>query len=475
MSEHTIQLQAVKNTKTGEMRVSLPHAQAFSTNIANGNPPQQPSTATGDESTQVPIPREDTDGYRWAPWGERDCLPSDVRCKIMQAPMASSAVYKLTKMMYGNGLAYVRNSELMAAADEKRPASRAYIPEVEQWLKNNRSLTKHLMPQMLDFRSLVNCFSEFVLNRRGDQITNLYHKPAEFCRLSKQNESTLDIEWLYYSNYFGNHTPSNDRIKKIHLLPWFGTFDYIDQRIKRNVRKFAWHSRLETPGIKYYARAPWLGLFRENGWIDNSIAVPEILNSMMRNQIVIMYQINIPLSYFTIRHQDWNTYDDDKRNAIIDAFITKINTSLSDTKDLYKSIATIYQEDDTNHNPIGKIEIIAIDEKVKKDAWIPTSDTVDAQVVQGFGLHPSQLGLGTKNGGMGAGSGSDQREGYNTEITINTLEQDIVLEPYNFAARFNARTNSNWDITFFIDHTHHTTTNNQESGLQPSATTTVIE
>ena len=75
----------------------------------------------------------------------------------------------------------------------------------------------------------------------------------------------------------------------------------------------------------------------------------------------------------------------------------------------------------------------------------------------------------------GAGSGSDQREGFNTEITINTLEQETELELLNFVAQFNARTNPEWDVTFFIDHTHHTTTNNQESGLAPSPTTLQID
>jgi len=473
MSSDNIVLDVVKDRQSGKMQAILPEARVFSANIANTDTYYTPPTAGGDEATQVRIPREDADGYRWAPWGSQDKLPTDVRCKIMQSPMASSTVYKLVKMMYGNGLAYVRNEDIRRSFETGEKIRRAYIPAVEQWLRANRAQTKHLMPQMLDFRFLVNSFSELILNKRGDFITNIFHKPAEFCRLSKQNTETLDIEWLYYSNYFGQYSPGNDDIVKIHLLPWFNTFEYM--REHGDVRKFAWHSRLETPGIKYYARAPWLGLFREGGWIDASISVPKIVNSMMHNQIVILYQINIPVSYFRLRYQDWDTYTDNKRNEIIDNFIASINSSLSNTDDLYKSIATVYAEHEVTGNAEGKIEIIAVDEKVKKDAWIPTSDVADAQVVQGFGLHPSQMGLGTKSGGMGAGSGSDQREGYNTEITINTLEQDIVLEPYNFAARFNAQVNADFDVTFFIDHTFHTTTNNQESGLSPSDTSIIVD
>ena len=117
-----------------------------------------------------------------------------------------------------------------------------------------------------------------------------------------------------------------------------------------------------------------------------------------------------------------------------------------------------------------------MDDKIKSNAWVPSSEKADAQIVQGLGLHPSQVGLATEGGKMGSGSGSDQRESYNTGITLNTIEQEIVLEPLNWIAAFNAQTDpKNWDITFFIDHTIHTTTNVQESGLVPSPTTTVVE
>ncbi|MEL6971564.1 MAG: hypothetical protein AAFO02_15470, partial [Bacteroidota bacterium] len=321
-----------------------------------------------------------------------------------------------------------------------------------------------------------NSFSEMILNKRGDFITGLFHKGAEFSRLSKQNRETLEIEYLYYSTHFGVRTPPNNEWVKIDLVPWWQPEKFIGEKVKRNIRKFAWHSRLETPGIKYYARAPWLGLFRKNGWIDASIAVPEVVNAMMRNQVIITYQISIPESYFEIRYnQDWHSFDTEKRTKIIDQLIDSINSELSGTDNLYKSISTVFRQHEMNGSPMGMIEIKPIGDQIKKDSWVPTSDVADAQVVQGMGLHPSQMGLGTKNGGMGAGSGSDQREGYNTEITTNTMEQVIALEPLNFCMQFNSRVNKDFDVTFVIDHTHHTTTNNQESGLQPSDTTIVVE
>ncbi|MEL6358995.1 MAG: hypothetical protein AAFQ01_03560, partial [Bacteroidota bacterium] len=136
---------------------------------------------------------------------------------------------------------------------------------------------------------------------------------------------------------------------------------------------------------------------------------------------------------------------------------------------------TLFQDDYQTGKPMGRIIIEAVDDKIKNDAWVPSSETADAQIVQGVGLHPSQVGLAPQGGKMGAGSGSDQRESFNTGITLNTLEQKIVLEPLNFIAHYNAKSNPEWDITFMIDHTTHTTTNNKEDGMVPSDTTIEVE
>lgn len=461
-----IVLDVVKDPTTGKPRAILPEAK-FANNLVN-NYPYNPVTAPQEGNTLSTIPREETDGYRWANWGSNDLLPTDIRCKIMQSPMASSAIYKLIKMGYGNGLAYYKNNDLRNG----NKVERAYIPAVEEWLKANRIRTKYLQPQIADFRFTMNTFSEMILNKRRDFITGIYHKSAEFSRLSKQNEQTLLIDWLYYSSHFATYTAHTDVIKRIHLLPWWNTDEYIEQH--SNVYKFAWHARFETPGVTYYARPYWLGLFRQNGWLDASIAVPEIVNAMMRNQISLMYQILIPESYFELRHQKWASYTDDEKQKKYDALIDGINSQLSGTDNVYKSISSMFEQHEVTGAAVGKIEIIPIDEKVKKDSWIPTSDVADAQVVQGLGLHPSQMGLGN-GGGMGAGSGSDQREGYNTEISTNTIEQDTYLEALNYAASFNAKKYKEFDVTFIIDHTAHTTTNNQESGLQPGDASLIVD
>lgn len=290
------------------------------------------------DASIAPMPEEEHEGVDWAPWGENDCFPTDVRKKIEQVPMANTTVYKLIAMMYGNGLAYYRNGELK---DGETKIKRAFIPEIESWLKKNKINSKWLMPQFADYRYYMNCFSEMVLNKKRDFITGLFHKQAEYCRLEKQNGRNLKIEGLYYSaDFIHGHQPGKKRRIRIPLYDWHDEEQFF-KKLKKF--KFAYHSRFETPGVTYYARPFWVGLFRDKGWIEASISVPEIVNSMMKNQVILKYQILIPESYFQIRYQDWDTYSDEQRNTHIDKLIKEINDTLSGTKNAYKSITTVFR------------------------------------------------------------------------------------------------------------------------------------
>lgn len=457
MSESVLQVPIVQDG--GQLRAILPSARM---STKQSQPYPTPERKRDAAVTPGIFPTEETSGYRWANWGDDDMWPTHVRRKIEAVPMAGRAVYQLTQMMYGNGIGYYRNRDLETT---NRP-TRARIPVVEQFLKRSRVPTHGFPAKLLDYRFYMNTFSEMVLSTDRRQVTGIFHKEAEFSRLSIQNEETGRIEWLYYSPRFANgYQPRQNEIAAIELI------DHWDQErwlAELEGYKFAWHSKLHTPGVSYYARPLWAGLFKKDGWLDVSAAVPKIISSMQHQQVILKYHMLIPESYFIVRYPDWQSYPNKKREILIDALIEEINDTLSGTDNVYASVATVFR-DHANGQPEGKIEIHAVDDKLKKEAWVPSSEAADGQIVQVLGLHPSQVGLAPAGGKMGAGSGSDQRESFNTGITLNTMEQCILLEDYQWAADFNARHDpENWDITFFVDHTHHTTTNNVESGLVPS-------
>ncbi len=409
-----------------------------------------------------PIPSWTDNGYNWAYWGDDDRLPTTMREKMEASPICGATVSKKISLLEGNEIVYFKTSDMDAGAT----VPRANIPEVNDWMERNRIQTEWFPAQCADYCLPFNAFSEMILSNDRQRITGMYHISAEHARLSKANAAN-QVDWLLYSYHFPYGTAQADTNRQ--AIPLYKWYDH--QRFLNNLigRKFAWHTRFPTPGMIYYARPFWLGLFKDGGWLDISGNVPKIVDAMQKNQVALKYVINIPETFFEIRHPDWSNYTAEKRSELIGRKVKDINDYLAGVDNTGKSLITLFKESPISGAASGKIEIVAVDDKLKTGAWVPDSTAADAQIVQGFGIDPSQIGLTQEGGKMGAGSGSDKREAYNLMITLNTPDQRRILEPLNWISRFNG-----WGVTFMVDHTHHTTTNQQESGLKPGKQTTQV-
>ena len=435
----------------GSHRAILPSTRAFSSS------PQKVADRNGETvlPKEANYPLEVDAGWQRAPWGINDDLPTRIRCKFEAETAGYPELLRQAKKLYGNGLWYYRVEDLAKGATE---LERAHLPEVEDWLEENEIRTKYLFPKILDHKLNANTFSEFVLSRNRGRIAGLFHKPAEYCRLSRQNRRTHRSDFLLFSYYYGQFgDPPKGEQLAIPLLTWYDKQGFF-QRLRGD--RFTYHNHIPTPGIVYYARQAWIGLVRENGWLDNAARVPEIINTMMTNQAIIKYQIKIPDTYFELRYYEtWATMSEAEREKKVDEYIAALNAKLTDTDNVYKTLASIYKQDPVTGGDVGFVEIIAIDDKMKKDQWVPTSEMADAKIVRALGGHPSTTGLKEGQNTMMGGSGSNQRELHNIELNQTTIDQEQLFWELNYTARFNR-----WGIRFAFDHTFHTTTNEQEDG-----------
>lgn len=419
--------------------------------------------------TTSDYPNEWSAGYDYAPWGlwaGDDNLPNRIEYKADLVPFLRTVVKRQAQMLCGNGLIYVKNEDL------KRTSSplRDYNPDVEEFLDNNQLETEWLFPQALEWGLHGNTFSEAKLSLSKKFVTNLFHKETPFCRLSQQDRRGV-IKFLLYDALFAwnqhqRATEGKNRGGTADLIPlvtWWNAYKFFED-LRGDT--FSWHTRIRSGRSPYYARPAHVGLFRTDGWIDVASDVPRIVNSMQQNQIRLKYQIIVEESHFKIAHPEWDEYTAEQREAALQKFEDSVNDKFVGVDQLFKSIVSVYKFDTFNNKEIGKVQIVAIDDKVKSDSWVPGSEKANFEIVHAFGDHPTNYGLSRENGSMGAGSGSDKRETWNSAIDLNTIEQKYLLGPLNFISKFNR-----WGVTFLIDHTAHTTSNLIESGRVPSQNT----
>jgi hypothetical protein len=408
------------------------------------------------DKTTPPVPTWTDNGYQWAYWGDNDRLPTSMREKVEAVPIAGAALQRKIQMMTGEDLVWVKTEDYRRAGIE---AEQVYNPEVEDWMEENRIETEWWPAQCTDFCLHYNAFSEFVLSKDRRKITGLYNIFAEHARLSKANSTTGQVDWLLNSLHFPFGTAeSKDNRVAIPLYKWYDREAFF-AGLQR--WKFGWHTRFPTPGLIYYARPWWLGLFKENGWLDVSSDVPKVVRAMQKNQMVLKYMIAIPESYFEIRHgkTNWLGYTADQKQKFIDEKVAELNKYLVGVDNVFKSLSYVFREDEISKTPIGKIEIMAIDDKTKQGTWVPDSYAADAQIVQAFGQHPTTIGLAPQSGSMGGGSGSDKLQAYNQGILLNTTDQRLGLEPLNLMSKYNG-----WGLTCIVKHTHLTTQDSNRSG-----------
>lgn len=406
-------------------------------------------------------------GYQYAPWGQYagdDNLPNRLEYKCDLVPFTRSVIERIAKMLFGNGLIYVKQSDLAKSAMPERQ----YIQGVEDFLEANQISTEYLFPQMLEWVLHRNTFSEMKLSLSRRFITSLFHKESPFCRLSVQDAQGV-IRYLLYDAKFAWNEHQNGGPDKpsgsataIPLLTWWDAQRFFNQ-LRGDV--FAWHTRIRSGRSPYYAKPPHIGLFKKDGWLDAASDVPAIVNSMQKNQIKLKYLISVEETFFKIQHPEWDGYTAEQRSAAIQKFEDKINDQFVGVDQDYKSVVSVWAFN-MDGKEAGKIEITAIDDKIKSDSWVPGSERANFEIVHAFGEHPTNFGLSRENGAMGSGSGSDKKEVWNSALDLNTIEQQYLLGPLNFVSKFN-----NWGIRFLIDHTAHTTSNLSETGRVPSPNT----
>ncbi len=404
---------------------------------------------------------------RYAKWDWKKTILD----KIEKEPMAASAIENKAFALLGQGIMYVRKADMAAGA-----VKRHYDPEIDSFLRRNAIETDFLQAQAFDMAGLYNNFSQAVFNVSRTKVLQLKHLESEYAAVSKFNEQkkSLDRQYLYYSGEFARQLKDADLddSKKTTVLDLFDplNWQFYPTVLKKKAASFGMHNRIKTTRSFFYATPIHLGLFRDKGWVDNNIVVPEVVHAMSTNQISLKYIIYISIEYFEALYGKaaWIKFTPDEQKAKFEALRKDIEDKLVGTKNVFSSL-TLMCDRDFQGNLRKTIVVEAIDDRVKSDSWVPNADHGNQNVIRGFNVPTSMYGLSNSNVRMNTQSGSANREGFNNMVTLNTPVQKLLLAPLQIAADFNAANGwSNWDVQFFIDDITHTTINNQETGIQKS-------
>jgi hypothetical protein len=441
----------VSASEKGAM-VTMPKASTTSKSNPDANPVAAAATAKSDGRGSD----------RYAKWD----VPKLIFDKIERVPMAYSAIENKANALMGQGIGYMRRSDVMAGNYRRH-----YDPEIEKFIQSS-SIYEYLEGKAYDMASLYNGFTQHIMGMGYNKIVQLKQLECEYSRVSKYSEAkkTLDRQYLYYSGEF-SRTISDATLDDKSKCTTFDLYNPFDMSWLPNIaakRKgtFATHSRVKTPRSFYYATPPHLGLYREKGWVDVAGNTSDVVYAMQTNQISLKYIIYISVEYFESRFTKakWMAMKPEEQLTKYEEVRKEIEDKLVGTNNVYSSL-TLMCDKDFQGNLRKTIQIEPIDDKAKSGTWVPDADHANKQIAMGHNVPASMYDLTNSNVKMNTSSGSANREGFNTMITLNTPMQRLFLSDLQIQADFNALSFPNWDVIYFVDDITHTTTNDKETGI----------
>jgi hypothetical protein len=390
-------------------------------------------------------------------WGDNNKLPTEWREKIEGSTTAYPLIAKLVSIMFGRGLVYYKKS-IDSEGNIQRDFSS--ITEVDEFIANN-DIPFFLLQRMMDYKFCNNIFCEFILNNKLDKILSVNHLEAEFTRFGKLEKEGKDLKFKQLK-YNGDW----DKPDQYKPIPFLNRNDLSSDQIKKRfvgTKKFSFHSYLPSPGRTIYAFPPHGAIFKKNGWLDFANSVPEIMNRINDNAMNIKYHIRIPYEYWSSVNKDWSILDDKKRNEIIDKKLTEIENFLVGKANAGKAFYSHFATDAVTGKPLAGWEIITLDDKTKKDAYLTSVQEADIQISRALNADSSLANIQPQGGKMGAGSGSDKRIGFENTVNTGFMDTYIVTEPLRIVGMFNG-----WpsNLEFAFMHDIPTTLNENKSGVK---------
>lgn len=423
--EKTIVINVLENTVSGEVSI-LPEMRVKS------------GAVTREYTQSEQSAEERHTGVRWQPWGADDMLPARLFLRYLEVPSFIQAFYRLCQMLYGQGVQLVDKKAYFEG--KLKPV---YHAEAEAWMLENRIRTKYLPMQFFQYKLFANTFSQIDLTADKLKVAALYHLDGWKVRFAHQNPQTWKIEWLFHSGRFSTgEQPLDKELTKIPVFRWYEKTKFFAWL---KGKTFAWHTCFETPGQVYYATPLHIKLLEKDSFLTVSKNVPKIISALQNNQVSIKYQIIVSMRYYQLMYKDWATYSETKQQQTIDDHILEIEKALTGPAAQGKTIFSFASE--INGVKEGLIEIKAIDDKLKRDSWIPDSAVSDAQLWNTIGFDGSQINSANFQAGINRGAGSDKKAGFNIGIETNTMEQDMVLEPLNWCLARNG-----WNVIAVTRH-----------------------
>lgn len=366
---------------------------------------------------------KEVDNVQYAPWfNPNDDYTTLAKGYIQKSPVLWSGIDYKARLAIGQGLYAVRVLETNSDGTEKLEV--ISDPYVSKFLRS-RFIRKSISDCFYSIYSFGMAFPEVVLTSSGDTPALIKVHKSHQCRLSRINDEG-------YSPFVGlsaDWATTSEEVVKIAAINTMLLQEQLIEQIKKS-KKFIFPLGLSSPINSYYADAPWANAQR-SGHLDISLKIAEYLDKMFDNQMSIKFHVKIPYAYWERKYpsSDYPTPEDkQKRMALIQKDIDKIEENLTSAKNAQKAIITHF-EINQQGKPEEKWEIDVIDDKFKNDQYLPHAASSNSEIYTSMGINPVIRGMSQAAGPYANNQGgSNIREAFAVDVSLSWVDTQEVTD-----------------------------------------------
>lgn len=412
---------------------------------------QDNSEIVGDKNiatTDVVAKKGPKEAIKFIPRGSGNNMPHEVLEKVYKNVTVSSNVDFNSRIVYGDGIMVVKKIRNESGKIEIRECLPSDEPEIFSFLEDN-NLTRVFQEIGNDVSVFNDSFVEFILdNNRPPKLVMIRHKEMCCSRLSKMDEKSNKIEWHGYSAQWGEGQASEDLVvtplldrqapiydlkQKIGILP-----DEHGKNTDSGQRRFILSISLPTPGRYYYGKPYWWSIF-ESGWYDFACAIPQFKKALLKNQMVLKYEVLIQKGFYDKLFSSEGITDEDKKKERKRSFLKQMNDFLSGEDNAGKSFVSHFEYDKVKGFEVRDIIIRPIESFFKGGEYIEDSEEASNIICYSMGVHPSIVGASPGKGK--SINGTEARELFIIKQALMKPIRDMMLMPLYIAKALNK-----WDL-----------------------------
>ena len=397
------------------------------------------------------IPNKE-DGTSYVYWGSNNQRPNELYKAGKKSSIIKSGLTKMAQILYGGGVEvgeYILNKN--TGREEFVPVTREK-GKLFYDFKFQSNLEGYLLGSIFDLYWFKNVFPQIGVNLNRDKIVQLKRQKASDCRWAWQNKEG-NIEKCFISHKFEDgpiDVKKEDVLTRSVLNPDYDPKGQLDALLKKKRSENYFIYPLKYPGIteNYYAEPDWVSAI-ESGWLDLANKIAQFKNSLMENQISIIYHIEIDTRYWSAKFPKWDEWDAKKKKETSDTVISDwLNSKTGPDKAGNVQFTPMVAEDDGQggKNQVSYWKVSVVDNKLKDGAFILDSQEASAHIFAAIGLDPTITGVLPGKGQMPS-SGSDKRVAVNMQMNFQQVHRDLILKPLYLIRDFNGWP-STWEFRF---------------------------